>query len=194
LRTLVSALLLALPAAALSAAEFRSLELVRDGDDYRVLADVFIDAPGEGVFEVLTDYEGFPRLSSVFLEGRVIEPIEDGRGVVYLHMKGCVLFFCREVEIVEFLEVEPPSRIVAIVDPERSDLHYGQASWSLAPAEGGTLVTYELDMRPQFWIPPVIGPLIIKAALRYRGLRAARRLEALASGRPVPEDIAVKAT
>jgi hypothetical protein len=109
-------------------------------------------------------------------------------------MKGCVLFFCREVEIVEFLKVEPPSRIVAIVDPERSDLHYGQASWSLAPAEGGTLVTYELDMRPQFWIPPVIGPLIIKAALRYRGLRAARRLEALASGRPVPEDIAVKAT
>ncbi len=190
----MSALLLALPAAALSAAEFRSLELVRDGDDYRVLADVFIDAPGEGVFEVLTDYEGFPRLSSVFLEGRVIEPIEDGRGVVYLHMKGCVLFFCREVEIVEFLKVEPPSRIVAIVDPERSDLHYGQASWLLAPAEGGTLVTYELDMRPQFWIPPVIGPLIIKAALRYRGLRAAWRLEALASGRPVPEDIAVKAT
>jgi hypothetical protein len=194
LRTLATALLLALPAVTLSAAEFSSLELVRDGDDYRVLADVFIEAPAEGVFEVLTDYEGFPRLSSVFREGRVVEPIEDGRGVVYLHMKGCVLFFCREVEIVEFLEIEPYRRILAIVDPERSDLHYGRASWTLAPEEGGTLVTYELDMRPQFWIPPVIGPLIIKAALRYRGLRAARRLEALASGRPVPEDIAVKAT
>ena len=194
MRTLATALLLALPAITLSAAEFSSLELVRDGDDYRVLADVFIEAPAEGVFEVLTDYEGFPRLSSVFREGRVVEPIEDGRGVVYLHMKGCVLFFCREVEIVVFLEIEPYRRILAIVDPERSDLHYGRASWTLAPEEGGTLVTYELDMRPQFWIPPVIGPLIIKAALRYRGLRAARRLEALASGRPVPEDIAVKAT
>ena len=194
MRTLATALLLALPAVTLSAAEFSSLELVRDGDDYRVLAGVFIEAPAEGVFEVLTDYEGFPRLSSVFREGRVVEPIEDGRGVVYLHMKGCVLFFCREVEIVEFLEIEPYRRILAIVDPERSDLHYGRASWTLAPEEGGTLVTYELDMRPQFWIPPVIGPLIIKAALRYRGLRAARRLEALASGRPVPEDIAVKAT
>lgn len=194
MRILAAAWLLALPGAALYAAEFRSLELVRDGDDYRVLADVFIDAPGEGVFEILTDYEGFPRLSSVFREGRVVEPIEDGRGVVYLHMKGCVLFFCREVEIVEFLEVEPYRRIVAIVDPERSDLHYGRASWSLTPEDGGTLVTYELDMRLQFWIPPVIGPLIIKAALRYRGIRAARRLEALASGQPVPEDIAVKST
>ena len=92
MRTLATALLLALPAITLSAAEFSSLELVRDGDDYRVLADVFIEAPAEGVFEVLTDYEGFPRLSSVFREGRVVEPIEDGRGVVYLHMKGCVLF------------------------------------------------------------------------------------------------------
>jgi hypothetical protein len=189
--TRLAVFLLVLPAAA-GAAEFRSLEFVKDGDRYRVLSDVYLEAPGKGVYDVLTDYEGFPRLSSVFVEGRVLEPIQAGQGVVFLHMKGCVLFFCRDVRLVEILDVVPSSRIVATVDPDRSDLHFGRAIWDLSEVPGGTLVRYELEMEPQFWIPPVIGPLIIKAALRSRGIRAARRLEALASGRPVPDDIAVK--
>jgi len=174
------------------AAEFRSLEFLKDGDRYRVTSDVFLEAPGDGVYQVLTDYEGFPRLSSVFVEGRVLEPIRDGEGVVFLHMKGCVLFFCRDVRLTEALRVVPERHIEVIVDPARSDLQFGRATWNLEQEPGGTLVRYELEMEPQFWIPPVIGPLIIKAALRSRGLRAARRLEALASGRPVPDDIAVK--
>ena len=184
-------ILLALPAQA-GAAEFRSLEFVRDGNRYRVLSDVYLEAPGEGVFRVLTDYEGFPRLSSVFQEGRLIEPIRDGRGEVFFHMKGCVLFFCREVRLVERLEVAPPDRVVAIVDPARSDLEFGRTTWELSEEGEGTLVRYEMEMKPEFWIPPVIGPLVIKAALRSRGLRAARRVEALASGQPIPADIVVE--
>lgn len=184
-------LLLALPAGA-GAAEFRSLEFVKEGDRYRVLSDVYLEAPGDGVYRVLTDYEGFPRLSSVFEEGRMLQPIQDGTGEVFLHMRGCVLFFCREVRLFERLEVVPPTRVVAVVDPVRSDLEFGRATWELSEEGEGTLVRYEMEMKPEFWIPPVIGPLIIKAALRSRGMRAARRVEALASGRPIPEDIVVK--
>lgn len=188
---LAAALLLALPVAA-GAAEFRTLEFFKDGEHYRVESDIYLEAPPEGVYRVLTDYEGFPRLSSIFMEGRTLEPVTGGRGLVFLHMKGCVLFFCRDVNLVERLEVVPETRIEVVVDPEKSDLDYGWATWEIAAEGGGSLVRYEMEMKPRFWIPPVIGPLIIKAALRSRGLRAARRLEAVASGRPVPENIAVK--
>jgi hypothetical protein len=92
---------------------------------------------------------------------------------------------------VERLEVVPRIRIRVIVDPERSDLDFGWATWDIASEGEGALVRYEMEMKPRFWIPPVIGPLIIKAALRSRGLRAARRLEAVAAGKPIPSDIRV---
>lgn len=191
MRWLATGLLLALSAGA-GAAEIRDLDLVKEDKVYRLLARVHVEAPQEAVFEVLNDYEGFPRLSSVFAEGGIVEPIENGRGVVYVHMDTCVLFYCREVKLVEWLEVEPFERMVVTVDPERSDLEFGRGTWLLSSDEQGTLLDYEVEMKPRFWIPPVLGPLVIKAVVRSRGIRAVRRLEYLASGQPIPEDLRVK--
>lgn len=191
MRWLATVLLLALSAGG-GAAEIRDLDLVKEDKVYRLLARVHVEAPQEAVFEVLNDYEGFPRLSSVFTEGGIVEPIKNGRGVVYVHMDTCVLFYCREVKLVEWLEVEPFERMVVTVDPERSDLEFGRGTWLLSSDEQGTLLDYEVEMKPRFWIPPVLGPLVIKAVVRSRGIRAVRRLEYLASGQPIPEDLRVK--
>ncbi len=193
-RTL-AALLLGLWFSGAGAAEFLELEFTREGGGrYRLVSEIRIDAPADGVYDVLADYPGLPRLSSIFEEGRVLEPIEDGRGLVYLKVKGCVLFFCREVEMVEELLVDPPREMIVIIDPDRSDLDFGRAVWTVIPDGDGCRVLYELEMEPDFWIPPVIGPVVVEAMLHRRGLRAARRLEALASGREVPPEIAVKRT
>jgi hypothetical protein len=190
MRWLAAALLLASTVA--GAAEIRGLDLVKEDKVYRLLARVHVEAPQEAVFEVLNDYEGFPRLTSVYREGGIVEPIENGRGVVYIHMNACVLFYCRDVKLVEWLEVEPFERMVVTVDPDRSDLEFGRGTWLLASDEQGTLLDYEVEMKPRFWIPPVLGPLVIKAVARSRGIRAVRRLEYLASGQPIPEDLRVK--
>jgi len=189
----MAALLLGLWFSSASAAEFLELEFTREGGGrYRLDSEIRIDAPAQGVYEVLADYPGLPRLSSIFEEGRVLEPIEDGRGLVYLKVKGCVLFFCREVEMVEHLEVDPPREMIVVIDPARSDLDFGRAIWTVIPEGDGCRVLYELEMEPDFWIPPVIGPAVVEAVLHRRGLRAARRLEALASGQEVPPEIAIE--
>lgn len=175
-------------------AEFRSIDMVREGKQYRLTSEVFVSAPRAGVYRVLTDYAEFPRLSSAFKSGDVLEPIEDGRGLVYLLMRGCVLFFCKEVAIVQVILVEPDERVEVVVDPRRSDLDYGRAVWTLRDDDDGTLIRYEALLEPQFWIPPVIGPFVIKTAIRTRGIRAARRLEALAAGKPIPEGLVVEGT
>lgn len=179
-------------AAGAAAAEIRSLELSREEGWFRIESDVYLEAPPAGVYRVLSDYDEFERLSSVFVDSRMLEPIEDGTGVVFFHMRGCVLFFCRDVELVERIDVEPESRILVTIIPERSGMRRGWASWDIAADGEGTLVRYAAEVEPRFWIPPVIGPLVIRAALNSRGLRAARRLEALAAGRPVPPELVVE--
>lgn len=195
MRPSLAVLLLGLWCSGAGAAEFLQLQFTREGEGrYRLVSEIRLDAPAQGVYDVLADYPGLPRLSSLFEEGRVLEPIVDGRGLVYLKVKGCVLFFCREVEMVEALQVDPPREMIVVIDPARSDLEFGRAVWTVIPEGGGSRVRYELEMDPDFWIPPVIGPPVVESVLRRRGLRAARRLEALASGREVPPELVVDRT
>lgn len=185
-------LLLCLVAVGVDAAEIRTLDFTRDDDNYHVVSDVYIAAAPSAVYGVLIDYENLDRVSSAFLETRFIEPIEDGRGLVFLHMEACVLFFCRDVKLTEEIRVVPETRVEVTIIPDKSDLNYGWSSWEITSEDDGSLVRYELQMQPSFWIPPVIGPMIMKAVARRKGLRAARRVEALAAGQPMPEDLAIE--
>ena len=38
----------------------------------------------------------------------------------------------------------------------------------------------------------VLGPFVIRTVLKSRGIRAARRLEAVAAGRPIPPELVVQ--
>jgi hypothetical protein len=192
MRQRLFSLVLCLVAVSANAAEIRTLDFTRDDDNYHVISDVYLAAPPSAVYGVLIDYDNLYRVSSAFLETRFIEPIEDGRGLVYLHMEACVLFFCRDVELTEELLVTPETRVEVTILPEMSDLNYGWSSWEIAPVDDGSLVRYELKMQPSFWIPPVIGPMVMKAVARRKGLRAARRVEALATGQPMPADLSIE--
>jgi hypothetical protein len=70
--------------------------------------------------------------------------------------------------------------IKAITDPEKSDFHVSNETWEFEEEGDGTLITYQLEMRPKFWIPPVIGPYVLKKKLRDDGAGALDRIEAIA--------------
>ena len=46
--------------------------------------------------------------------------------------------------------------------------------------DGGTRVRYQLKFEPDFWVPPAIGPYMIKRRLRSGGGRAIDRIELIA--------------
>lgn len=171
---------LALAAGSVVAAELRSVEVERDGGRIVIGSETFIAAPPAAVFEILADYEGFQRISNVFDETRFIERDSVGNGVVYSRASGCVLFFCKTIERVERLTVEPGRRIDAVAIAERSDVEYSVAHWTFEPEDGGTRLLYRIEFEPSFWVPPVLGPLIIRNKLRSRGAVAAVRVEELA--------------
>ncbi|MDH3589842.1 MAG: SRPBCC family protein [Gammaproteobacteria bacterium] len=170
-----------LPALTVAAAELRAIDVERKKGHILVASETFIDAPPDAVFEILADYEGFHRISKVFTETRYLERDEIGNGVVYSRAVGCVLFFCTEIERVETLTLTPGREILAIAIPEKSDVDFSVARWVFEQEGSGTRLLYGVEFKPGFWIPPVLGPMIIRAKLRSRGIDAANRIEQLAN-------------
>jgi len=157
-------------------------------DRYVLRSETLFDASVADLYRVLTDYDQFEKFTSAFTVSRNLEPDELGRPRFYNEMEGCVLLFCVSFERYGHLELEPVKRIEAIVDPTVSDFDYSVESWELIDQGDRTLLIYEFEMEPAFWVPPVIGPFYILRALRAGAVRAVNRIEALAQGRD-PEDV-----
>jgi hypothetical protein len=66
------------------------------------------------------------------------------------------------------------------VDPQQSDFAYSREQWQLIPEGDGTLMIYNFEMEPGFWVPPLIGPYVIKRALKAGGGNAVGRIETVA--------------
>ncbi len=170
-----------------SAAELHSLEVTRpEPGKFELVAETLLEADVEAIFDVLTDYEdgAFGRISSVYKESDYLEPAPDGTPLVYTRMEGCMLWFCKSLTRVERLETEPPHFIRTVALPEQSDFEFAVSEWELRPVAGGTEVKYRLVIDPDFWVPPVIGPWVLKRELRAGGERAIYRIERLARGLP----------
>jgi hypothetical protein len=98
-------------------------------------------------------------------------------------MEGCLLLYCKSVVRYGYLLLEPRSEIVAVSLPAKSDFKYSRERWRLEQDGSGTLMRYDFEMEPDFWVPPVIGPWIIKRTLRTDGIDVIDRIEALALGK-----------
>ena len=69
----------------------------------------------------------------------------------------------------------------AVTLPEHSDLEFGYARWRLTAEAGRTRVHISFSLRPAFWVPPVVGPLLINQALASEALALVRGIERVAS-------------
>jgi hypothetical protein len=155
-------------------ATLRSVDVSRRQDRYRVVADTHLDASPEAIYKVLLDFNGdrYQRISEIYKESSYLPPDSDGTPLVYTRVEGCLLGFCRSMGRVERLEVVTPQFIRSRTVPERSDFKYSMSEWSFTPDGEGTRVTYFMEMEPDFWLPPFVGPWFLKRTL-LRGAPAA---------------------
>lgn len=153
-----------------------------EANSYHLHSVADFSATPEAIFAVLTDYTQVTRISGLIVESGVLdEPAENGDLRVHTTVEGCLLFFCRSVDRVEQLRLTPFREIVAEVEPERSDVEFGRSRWELTPlASGGTRVDFQTRMTPGFWVPPVIGPSIIKRRMAREGREAVEQIEIMA--------------
>jgi hypothetical protein len=165
-----------------AAAELRSVEVWMENGRYHLISKTMFDVSQDELYGVLTDYELFKKFTSAIVASKNVEPDAEGRPQFFTRMEGCVLLYCKTFDRRGYLLLKPMYDIVAIVDPEQSDFEYSRERWRLSTEAEGTLMIYEFEMEPRFWVPPIVGPYYIKRALKSGSIRAVNRIEALARG------------
>lgn len=165
-----------------SGAELRSVKVWTEGGRYHLISESLIGASQDDLYAVLIDYEQFKKFTSAIVESRNVEPEEDGRPRFYTQMRGCVLLYCHTFVRRGYLLLTPKNDITAVSDPKKSDFEFSRERWRLSSEGDSTVMIYEFEMEPRFWIPPFIGPFYIKRALKSGSIRAVDRIEALARG------------
>lgn len=173
-------LMVSLPA---GGAELSDVEVSLEEGRYKLTSRTQFAATKAQLFSILTNYDLYTRFTSSFAEAKNLEPDEDGRPRFYTRLEGCVLLFCRSFIRYGHLELNGDHDIVAIVDPELSSFKYSRERWQLFPHGDGTIMLYEFEMEPDFWVPPIVGPYFIKKSLAESGDTAVTRIEALALGK-----------
>ena len=164
----------------LQGAELLDVQVELRNDRYRLYSEAYLDVNREALYDLLTDFDKFEKFTSAIVESKNIEADERGRPGFYARMEGCVLLFCKSFIRNGYLLLSPIAEIVAISKPEESDFKYCRERWQLIPDGEGTLLIYDFEMEPAFWVPPVIGPFYIQRTLRRGAGRAVNRIEVLA--------------
>lgn len=167
-----------------TAAEMRSVNVDYADGRYTMKSEVWFDATVQQVYDVFRQWDLSTQFSSTIVESADLAPDEEGRPQFYIRHKGCVLFFCLSFERRGYVESEPNEVLRAYANPEASDFLLSNETWTFAAENGGTVVSYHLLMKPKFWVPPGIGPYIIKRKLRNDGGDALDRIEVIAQAVP----------
>ncbi len=149
----------------------------KDGH-YKVDFEVVIDAPIQKVRQIMTDYARLSRLSDTITESRVLAA-ETNKQRVGLTFRACVLFFCRTMKRVEDVETLADGDIVATAVPQLSDFHYSVEHWRIAGEHARTRIKYHAELSPSFYVPPLLGPWLMKSKIRNELETTAKKIEAL---------------
>ena len=144
---------------------------------YFVEVDALVEVPAARVRELLTDYDHLGRVNEAIEESQVLLTRAPGDYRVRTVTLACVFFFCKRIRQVQDVVEAADGSITATVLPSQSDFRHGYARVNLWREGGGTRVLIRSEVEPDFWIPPIIGPWLIKRKLRLETLETVANLE-----------------
>ena len=166
------------------AAQIGGIAVTHRNDGFKIVFDAVVDAPAQLVYEVLADYARLGKLSPVITAINV-DVAPTGRGDrVRSVIKACVWFFCRQIVQVEDVTEPDANTIIAHIVPGAGDFESGSCFWRVTNEGRRTRLHYEATRVAAFWIPPLIGPWVIKRTLREQLESSIVVLERLANQKP----------
>jgi len=163
-----------------TAATLVHIEAAHDDGRYTLSFEVLLDAEQGKVWRQMTDYEQLPRLSEVVSQSRVVKSDGADKHRVDLTFHACILIFCKTMKKVVDIQAWPRSDIIVIGDPTLSDFSYSVERWRVFAEKSQTRLRYSAEMTPDFFIPPLIGPWLVKSFLQKEIMATAVKVEEFA--------------
>lgn len=127
------------------------------------------------IMSVITDYRNPQRLNQNVTDRDIISE-RHGITRMITEFRGCALFFCRTMVLIQDVKASGAS-VRADVVPGDSDFRSGLVLWSIADTgRGESHVVLEVVMEPNFFLPPFIGELLVRRAIRKQIVQIAQSL------------------
>lgn len=168
------------------AARVVSVHVRRSGAHFLIRMRITLDAPPPAVFQALEDYAALPRYEPDVRSLRTEPTREPERVRLFMTIHACVLFFCRAMrqeQIMTATATGDGGVVRSELVPQGSDFRQGRGRWRVAPCPSGSLascLSVRIEVVPSFWVPPVIGPWLIRRKLHEQAHRASIGLEQIA--------------
>ncbi|MFL6623496.1 MAG: SRPBCC family protein [Sulfurifustis sp.] len=164
------------------AGEVLDTQVLHDEGRYTVSFDVRLAAPPERLKHYLTDYDNYTSYFTAVKESQVLGRTTDGALRVRLRMRSCILFFCRTVNLVKDVAQLQDGTITARIETALSDFREANERWRITGTKDGqTRLQYHAQLVPAFYVPPLIGPWLLKNEIRDALEAGAEKLETLAA-------------
>ena len=142
-----------------------------------------INAHHERVLGKLHNFEQWDRLNDNISKSKVLETLPGKKIKRLLTLTQCIFTFCFNLKFVEVVAFSKDKLEMNII-PGEGNFSAGQAIWETVP-EGAdkTLIRVSATLTPDFWIPPVIGPLVLERVFLKQISKTIKTIETLARSR-----------
>ena len=155
---------------------------------YLIEVDTLVQMDEPQVRALLTDYNNLGRVNPAIEVSEILLTRRPGDYRVRTVTEACIWFYCMRVHQVQDVIESQDGTVTALIVPEQSDFRYGYARLNLWQEAAGTRILIRSEVEPDFWIPPLIGPWLIKRKLLSETLETAENLEQLAKNPPVSQN------
>ena len=168
------------------AAQVLGVRVTRDGERFLIDMRVSIAAPPSAVFRALQDYSAMTRYNPDLRAVRAEPTAVPGRVRLYTTVRTCVLIFCRTMRQEEMMVATTNAQggvLEAKLLAHGGAFKAGSGRWAVGPCPADramTCMNARIELLPAFWVPPVIGPWVIRRKMEEEAYRTSVGLELVA--------------
>ncbi|MGH8290605.1 MAG: SRPBCC family protein [Steroidobacteraceae bacterium] len=180
---LVAASSLVVPA---HAAQVLGVHVTRAGERFLIGMRITIAAPPAAVFRALQDYSAMLRYNPDLRAVRVEPTAMTGRVRLFTTIHTCVLIFCKTMRQEEVMTATTNAQggvLEATLLARGGSFKGGRGRWTVGPCPTDRSITCmnaRVELVPAFWVPPVIGPWVIRRKMVEEARRTSTGLERIA--------------
>jgi ribosome-associated toxin RatA of RatAB toxin-antitoxin module len=138
-----------------------AVEVERNNDAIEIDSRVLLPVQPRVVWQVLTDYN---RIAS-FVPGLTISRVVSGAGEpILLEQRGQIDFTMFQFPVEVFARVEEQPYHTIRFEAVRGNMREMRGEWNIDPLgeNEGSRLRYRLHVVPGYWVPPVVGPAVIR--------------------------------
>ncbi len=168
------------------AAEIMSVNVERRDARYIAEVDMRFFSDANTLRHLVTDYPNLTRLNDSILFSKVLAEQGPQSHTVQMRIKACVSIFCKELNQVQDVQVLGDGTVVASMRPDQSDFSYGFARWQFWSEPESVVMRFTSEIEPGFWVPPLIGPWMVKQALYNETVKTGTNLDRLLREQTTP--------